>query len=151
MKTDISGENLNLTESNEESQDEEIKCQDYFNGEDAMILKITDESDGAFIVMQYLNERIKINDLDITEVIFKIIVHFLLTVEILKFYMMETESTPVLNRLTIQNNPVSQKSDLYINDVLFPLDLPIQVRFLKVNKLAYESCQYFTGSDRKCC
>ena len=68
MKTDISGENLNLTEINEKSQDEEIKCQDYFNGEDAMILKITDELGGAFIVIQYLNERIKINDLDITEV-----------------------------------------------------------------------------------
>ena len=59
-----------------------------------------------------------------------------LTVAIFKFYMMETENSPVLNRLTIQNNLVSQISNLYINDVLFPLDIPIQVRFL--TKRAHE-------------
>ena len=68
MKTDISGDNLNLAEINEESQNDVIKCHDYFNGEDAMMLKITDESDSSFVVMKYQNERIKVNDLDITEV-----------------------------------------------------------------------------------
>ena len=68
MKTDISGENLNLTELDAENQDDISKCPDYFNGEDAMMLKITDESDSSFVVMKYQNERIKVNDLDITEV-----------------------------------------------------------------------------------
>lgn len=48
-----------------------------------------------------------------------------------KFYMDAVESTPLLNRLTIQNNPANQKSDLYINDVLFSLNTPIQVRVYK--------------------
>ena len=48
-----------------------------------------------------------------------------------KFYMDAVESTPLLNRLTIQNNPANQKSDLYINDVLFSLNTLIQVRVQK--------------------
>ena len=53
-----------------------------------------------------------------------------LKIEIFKFYLDEKDNNPLLNRFTIENNPTNQKSNLYINDVLLPLNIPIQVRFL---------------------
>ena len=62
----LDGQTGNLTD--EESQDDEVKCQDHFTDE-ALLLKIMGaDSDEPSISLTYHDEKIKVNDLDITEV-----------------------------------------------------------------------------------
>ena len=62
----LDGQTGNLTD--EESQEDEVKCQDYFTDE-AQLLKIMGAgSDEPSIILKYQNEKIKVNDLDVTEV-----------------------------------------------------------------------------------
>ena len=62
----LDGQNGNLTD--EVSQEDEVKCQDHFTDE-ALLLKIMGaDSDEPSISLKYHDEKIKVNDLDITEV-----------------------------------------------------------------------------------
>ncbi len=59
----------NLTTINEENKYVDVNCQDNFNAQEALLLKIMgDESDDTSILMKYQDEKIKVNDLDVTEV-----------------------------------------------------------------------------------
>ena len=64
-----SGQNENSTRIEEAAEGDTINCQDYFNEQEALVLKITGaESDQTSIEIKYQNEKIQVNDLDITEV-----------------------------------------------------------------------------------
>ena len=64
-----SGQNENSTMIDEAMIDDAINCQDYCNEQEGMVLKITGaESDQTSIEIKYQNEKMKVNDLDITEV-----------------------------------------------------------------------------------
>ena len=63
------GQDVNFTTIAEDNEDDEVNCQDYFNVQEALLLKIIgDDSDETSILMKYQDEKIKVNDLDVTEV-----------------------------------------------------------------------------------
>ena len=69
FSTLLDGQDVNLTAVAEENEDDEVNCQDYFNAQEGLLLKIMgDGSDGTSILMKYQDEKIKVNDLDVTEV-----------------------------------------------------------------------------------
>ena len=63
------GQDVNFTMVAKENKDDEVNCHDYFNVQEALLLKIIgDDSDETSILMKYQDEKIKVNDLDVTEV-----------------------------------------------------------------------------------
>ena len=65
----LEGQDGNLATTNEENEYDEVNCQDYFNAQEGLLLKIMgDGSDGTSILMKYQDEKIKVNDWDVTEV-----------------------------------------------------------------------------------
>ena len=65
----LEGQDGNFTTTNEEYEYDDVYCQDNFNAQEALLLKIMgDESDDTSILMKYQDEKIKVNDLDVTEV-----------------------------------------------------------------------------------
>ena len=69
FSTLIDGQDLNFTVVAEENEDDEVNCQDYFNAQEGLLLKIMgDGSDETSISIKYQEEKIKVNDFDISEV-----------------------------------------------------------------------------------
>ena len=65
----LEGQDGNFITTNEENEYDEVNCQDYFNAQEGLLLQIMgDGSDGTSILMKYQDEKIKVNDLDVTEV-----------------------------------------------------------------------------------
>ena len=69
FSTLLDGQDVNFTAVAEENEDDEVNCQDYFNVQEALLLKIMgDDSDETSISIKYQEEKIKVNDFDISEV-----------------------------------------------------------------------------------
>ena len=69
FSTLLDGQDVNLTAVAEENEDDGVNCQDYFNVQEALLVKIMgDDSDETSISIKYQEEKIKVNDFDISEV-----------------------------------------------------------------------------------
>lgn len=65
----LDDQDVNFTAVAEENEDDEVNCQDYFNVQEALLVKIMgDDSDETSISIKYQEEKIKLNDFDISEV-----------------------------------------------------------------------------------